>query len=450
MKKILLWLTICLIAFSMVATLSLAGCKTTTEETAAETTTAENTATETTVAETTAAAEEIIINVWKGPNTDHDPEIFAPVIAAFEADHPGVKVVITPTPWDTIAEKYSTAFASGNPPDVIYSFTGGYVDAVVPSCYDLKEIYSEEDFAFMTTGVSDSLMLEGTLNDGKLIGIPCYGGGATLVWNIDLLTQAGFTKPPDTLEELREYAKALTKTEGGKVVQYGWGELSPDTAEQKPEHFLYEYGVTLLNETLDGIGYDNEEGLNAFKFIDTLWNVDKTAVPIGLYPGTTMYDAFFDGKYAMIQAPGQISTFIPEGKTFNMMAAAMPKGPGVNLAEGRGTYAGSAMWSIAEQTKNLEVVKEFVKLLYDPKYNVELALTFNAFPCNSKAEVGELTPFQQGMREALKYGVSYRFSPVINEVKNAVWKAMEALQAGSIGPEEAWQQAVENGNAAFE
>jgi ABC-type glycerol-3-phosphate transport system substrate-binding protein len=395
-------------------------------------------------------AKEILITIWKGPNTDHDPQIYEDVISAFEAKHPGVNVELIPTPWGSIAEKYTTAFAAGNPADIIYSFTGGYVDGVVPMCYDLREIYTDKEFAIITKGVADSMLWEGTLPDGKLIGVPFYAAPQSFTWNGDLFAEAGFDRPPRTLDEMIEYAKALTKDlDGdGKTDQWGWGQLSFDTAEQKPEHFLYQFGATLLNETLDDIGYDNDEGLKAFEYIDRLWNVEKVAVPIGLYPGTTMYDAFFDGVFAMFQAPAQVVTFITD-PNFNLKSGPMPQGPGRSLADGRGTYVGSGMWSIAEATKNLDLVKEFVLMLYDPKYSVPIALETGFFPVNTTVTY-DIDPINKGFFEAMKYGVPYRFSPHIQEVKEAVWHAMEALQAGAIGPEEAWEQAVDNGRAAFE
>jgi multiple sugar transport system substrate-binding protein len=398
-----------------------------------------------------APEEEILITIWKGPNTDHDPEIYADVIGAFEAKHPGVNVELIPTPWASIAEKYGTAFAAKTNPDIIYGFTGGYVDAVMPMVYDYREIFTERELKFMTTGVAESMLLESTTADGRLVGIPFYAAPQSLTWNMDLLAEEGFDRPPDTLEEMLEYAKALTKDlDGdGKIDQWGWGQLSYDVAEQKPEHFLYQFGATLMNDTLDDVGYDNEAGLDAFKYIDRLWNVEKVAVPIGLYPGTTMIDAFFDGVYAMLQAPGQIVTNLKDYPEFNLMAGPMPQGPQVRFAGGRGTYAGSGFWCIAKNTKNLELVKEYVKMLYDPKFSVPIARETGFFPVNSEVTI-ELEPISQGYFESLKFGVPYRFSPHVQEVKEAVWDAMQALQAGAVDPEEAWEQAVENGRAAFD
>jgi multiple sugar transport system substrate-binding protein len=397
------------------------------------------------------AEEEAVIRVWKGPHTPDDRAVFADVIAAFEAENPGATVEYTPTPWDTIIEKYTTAFASGNPPDIIYAFTGGYVDGVVGQCYDIRDIFDNEGFAYLKKGVADSLLGETTV-DGKLVAIPYFTAGAAFVYNVDLLNEAGFDRPPDTVDELITYARALTKDiDGdGKIDQYGYGQLSYDTAEAKPEFFLFAYGYNLFNEDMGRIGYSGSEALNAFKLIDRLWNVDQTAVPIGLYPGTTMTDAFFDNKFAMWVTHNQIVAHLADYPDFNMGVAKMPQGPGTNLADGRGTYAGSGFWCIAETTKHIELAKKFVLKLYDPTYQKEIAKAFGFVPSNTNIEM-EMDPISKAFADvSLNYGVPYRFGPHVNEVKEAVWRAMQALQSGAVGSRDAWEQAVSEGEAALQ
>lgn len=425
------------------------GCKTTTAETTAAATTAaassSEEATSVSEAETTVPAEEVVIRVWKGPHTEDDGAVFADAIAAFEKANPGAKIEYTPTPWDTIIEKYTTAFAAGNPPDMFYGFTGGYVDGVVPLCYNYSDIFTEEEMASLGKGVPENLYKEMTLGD-KLVGVPWLAGGATLVYNVDLLKAAGFDSPPDTIEEQLEMAKALTNNN-----QYGYGQLSFDTAEAKPEFFLFAFGDNLLNENLDNIGYDNDAGLEAFKYIDKLWNIDKSAVPIGLYPGTTMTDAFFGGKFAMWVTHNQIASNLADYPDFNLGIAKMPQGPGTGLVDGRGTYVGTAFWPIPEAIKDrrLELVKEFIKILYTPEFQIPIMTSFGFTPASTELKM-DLTPLQEAFQDSyLNHGVPYNFSPELNEVKEAVWDAIEAIQSGAVGPEDAWQQAVENGKAAF-
>jgi multiple sugar transport system substrate-binding protein len=404
-----------------------------------------------TVVSAFAADKTTVIRIWKGPHSPDDPKVFSEAIKAFEAENKGATVEYTPTPWDTINEKYTTAFASKNPPDIIYGFTGGYVDNVVGACYDFKEIFSKDEFAFLKKGVAESLFEETTV-EGRLISIPYFTAGAAFAYNIDLLKKAGYSRPPDTIEEQLAYAKKLTVEldKDGKIDQYGYGQLSYDTAEAKPEFFLFSFGCNLFNKDMTDIDYDRPEGRAAFEYIDRLWNKDKTAVPIGLYPGTTMTDAFFDNKFAMWVTHNQIVAHLKDYRNFKMGVSRMPKGPGANIAQGRGTYAGSGFWCIARDTKNLPLAKKLVLKLYDPKYQKPIAAAFGFTPSNTQIVMQQDAIGKAFTDAALNYGVPYRFGPRVNEVKQAVWRAMQALQSGQMGPEEAWRQAVDEGKAALE
>lgn len=396
--------------------------------------------------------QEVVLTIWAGPQTENDQQFWANAIEIFETNNPGVKIDYISTPWDSMIEKYTTAFAAGDTPDLVYSFTGGYVDGVMPMCFDYSEVFTSEEFNFIRKGVADSVLKEAVLGDGKIVGVPYWSAGDAFVYNIDLLEAEGFEKAPDTTEELLEYSKVLTKDldNDGKIDQYGYGMLSYDTAEAKPEYFLYSYGYTLFNDELDGIGYGDEEAIKAFEYIDQLWNVDKTAVPIGLYPGSTMMDAFFDGKFAMWVVPMYMTANLRDYPDFNLGVSVMPQGPGINLADGRGGYAGSGFWAIPENVDNLELIKEWIMHIYDPEIQKEVCEGYGLISSNVDIEVSADPLMQKFADNFLAHGIPYTFSPYVNELKQSIWDAIAAIQSGNLSPEEAWTQAVENGEAVFE
>jgi multiple sugar transport system substrate-binding protein len=447
MKKFFIFFLIAL--FSVFTLLIGISCKTI--ESTESKVVSETTAGETTAGETTNTEKKVEFTIWAGPQTSDDQNFWLDTIAGFESEHPGVTVKYILTPWDTINAKYTTAFASGDTPDLIYAFTGGYVDDVMPLCYNYKEIFTADEFKLLTTGVADSVLLESTLQDGNIIGVPYWTEGDAFAYNVDLLKEAGFDKAPDTMDQQLEYAKALTKdlNNDGKIDQYGYGILSYDGGEEKPESFLYDFGYYLMNDTLSGIGYDDKGSEAAFKYVDQLWNIDKSAVPIGLYSGTTMIDAFFTNKFAMWEAPMHIIADLRDYPNFNLGIASMPQGPGKNIADGRGVYTGSGFWAIPKNVKDLELAKAWIKYIYNPDVQKKLCEAYGFIPSNSQIEV-KMDPLKKTFSESfLKHGIPYRFSPKINEVKQSVWDAMAALQSGDLTPEEAWTQAVDNGKAVF-
>ncbi|HXL04809.1 MAG TPA: ABC transporter substrate-binding protein [Bacillota bacterium] len=56
---------------------------------------------------------------------------------------------------------------------------------------------------------------------GEMVAVPFAMSIPMLYYNVDMLKEAGYTKPPQTMDELTEYVKALTIKEGDKVSRYG-------------------------------------------------------------------------------------------------------------------------------------------------------------------------------------------------------------------------------------
>jgi ABC-type glycerol-3-phosphate transport system substrate-binding protein len=162
-----------------------------------------------------------------------------------------------------------------------------------------------------------------------------------------------------------------------------------------------------------------------------------------------MTDAFFNGKFAIWVTHTQIGAQLKDNPGFHLGVSRMPKGPGSALAGGRGTYVGSGFWCVAEAGTHSKLAKQLVLTFHQPKYQGAAAKAFGFIPSSTETKV-EMDEISKAFAAAyLPYGVPYRFHPRLNEVKQAVWRAMQALQSGAIGPEEAWKQAVTQGRAAL-
>jgi len=60
-------------------------------------------------------------------------------------------------------------------------------------------------------------------HQGKVVGLPFFGGGPALFYNKDYLTEAGLSKPPATVDELYNYAVKLTKKDAtGTLTRAGY------------------------------------------------------------------------------------------------------------------------------------------------------------------------------------------------------------------------------------
>jgi multiple sugar transport system substrate-binding protein len=146
------------------------------------------------------------ITMWaQGAEAERLPAL----LKTFEAQNPGVKVNVTPIPWDAAHNKYQTAIAGGTTPDIGQLGTTwmgefGTADALAPVPTDL-------DTAAFYPGA-----LKSTQVHGGTYGIPWYVDTPVLYYRTDLAAKAGFHGPPATWDEFKALAKAMQAKAGAK------------------------------------------------------------------------------------------------------------------------------------------------------------------------------------------------------------------------------------------
>jgi len=226
MKKSLLWLLIMVLAVSMIATFSLAGCKK--EEVAAaeeEEAVVEEVAEEEVAEEVT---EPIKLVVWYGGVADAPglPEWFEEVLVpAYEERNPGITIEAKSQSQDTMIPEFKAAAAVKDPvvgPDIQYFWDGIWTleDAWEGNLAPVSDYISEEDLSHMMTLTR--------IWDDKAWGVGFYLAGVPIYYNKDYFTQAGLDpeNPPKTWDEFMEACKALKNagiTPFSHGARDGWG-----------------------------------------------------------------------------------------------------------------------------------------------------------------------------------------------------------------------------------
>ncbi len=151
----------------------------------------------------------VTLNVWL--MKDSAPEsVVTEVNQELHAAHPNVTVKTQILDWDGRDVKWKTALPSNTPPDVLemgntdvlaYAASGGLADLTSRSF---------ENQATWLQGLK-----EAGSYDGKLFGVPYYGGDRVVIYRKDLWKKAGLTSTPTTLAELTTAGEKL-KASGGK------------------------------------------------------------------------------------------------------------------------------------------------------------------------------------------------------------------------------------------
>jgi multiple sugar transport system substrate-binding protein len=143
--------------------------------------------------------------------THYTEEQLAPVLAcfdAYEAENPGVTVEHQQTSYADFLQTILTSRVGGTAPD-IYNVYSIWVPQLASA--GVLEPPPAEIAEFINGNYSPATVNAATVN-GQLWGIPTELSVYALIYNKNLLEQAGYAEPPQTWEELKEIAAAITTT----------------------------------------------------------------------------------------------------------------------------------------------------------------------------------------------------------------------------------------------
>jgi multiple sugar transport system substrate-binding protein len=172
--------------------------------------------------EPVAGAEEVTLKFWNGFNAFEVDALNEMIEKYWVPSHPNIKIDAT---GETSPESILTAISGGNPPDVailwgpepvtLWARQGAIMDLtprIQAAGVNLEEI-------LVPAG------LDWVKYEGKYYGLPFVNYNWGFYWNKALFRDAGLDpdKPPETIEELAEYARKLTIVDDtGEISQLGW------------------------------------------------------------------------------------------------------------------------------------------------------------------------------------------------------------------------------------
>jgi arabinogalactan oligomer / maltooligosaccharide transport system substrate-binding protein len=311
---------------------------------------------------------------WDTSDATNEAPSYQPIIKAFEAKYPNIKVNYVNVPFADAKDKFKTAAQSGSgAPDVLRADVGwtpafaqlGYLQPLdgTPALQDDSD-YMPGPFA------SDHY-------NGKIYGVPQVTDTLTLLYNKDLLAKAGITTAPKTWDELKTDSlqiKAKTGVDGTFL----------DAASYYLLPFIYGEGGDIIDASAKKITVNDATALKAVGIAQDLIKSGAAVTDVTKDGYSNMQTAFKDGKAAMvINGPWSTSDDL-KGSAFsnadNLGIATVPAGSvkagapvgGHNLV----VYAGS---------KNLDATYLFVAFLNDAQNQATIAAKNNVLPTRTSA-----------------------------------------------------------------
>jgi len=260
--------------------------------------------------------------------------------------------------------KWSAAIESKTVPDVSffgYQEIGQFYGKGVLE--DVSGLITEIEAA---NGEIQPSMKKAITFDGKQYGVPFWTESQVLYYRKDMLEAAGFDGPPETWDEFRSMAKALT--DPGKGVYgagIGYGKGNSD-AEFLTRGIIWSYGGSV--DTKDGGAIVNSpETVQATQFIRDIFLTDGSTPPSAVgWDDSGNNKAYLSGQAAMIFNVGStLATIKNENpdlyeKTGIAMYPAGPKGrfiPGISNNLG-----------IFKDSANKDLAKKFIAFMLEPDW----------------------------------------------------------------------------------
>lgn len=333
------------------------------------------------------AAELTVWHYWDGNNGD----TFSALVDAYQKSHPGQTIRVVTVPNAELLTKVQTAAQSRTLPDIVIgdlvwvprlTATGKAVDltSLVPAA-TWADIYPE--------------MLSFGKKDGGQYSIPVSSNDLAMIYNVDLLKQAGLDpqKLPTTWEELKTAAATITAKTGKPGTELF---TQPgDNGEGVTWNFqvnLWQAGGEFLNKDNTKAAFNSDAGRKALQYWVDLVNAKSS--PLG------PWGAFEKGAAASAQEGSWMVGFWTADQPFDFAVGPIP-----HPADGKpATNMGGeqAVVFSADQAKQ-QAAAQFLTWFTDPAQNASWSEKTGFLPVRrSVAEAADYLAFVQKNTPKLK------------------------------------------------
>jgi multiple sugar transport system substrate-binding protein len=316
-------------------------------------------------------ADSLTFTTWA---SESEQAAFESLVDDFEATHEGTKIRLNVVPYDQMFSNIDAQLSSGDAPDIFrvdYGNLGVYSSQ--EQLLDLSDFFTDDEIeAFVPA------MWEAVSFDGTPYGVPHQTDVSALLLNVPLLTAAGVTDIPATLEDAwtwEEFAGVADKLRVSLPAEqypfvYNW-QLG---GTPRWLSWLFQAGGTLLDDDGTTAAIDSPEGAKALDFTRSFF--EKGWVPpTSSVKSATYADSFFTEQTAAMAFAG--SFLVPDIDNladFEWTATPLPVDE-----RGATDLGGNALVATAG-TANPELAAEFLKFMANAENMTSFCAATNELP----------------------------------------------------------------------
>jgi ABC-type glycerol-3-phosphate transport system substrate-binding protein len=447
-KKLLVILSVLVLASLVLAACGSPATPAATEEAATQAPAATEAATEAPTEAATEAAEAKTLKIYL---LDYTPDTIAwlkeEINPAFEAAHPGTTVEITEGSWSGWDTTFSGFFAANEGPDIIN--LGSEMNTLYgESLADMDPYLGEAAWEDIK---NFGPALENAKYEGKLRGLPIFTAPRYVFCRTDLMEAAGWTTgTPQNFEEWVTFTKqaskidpatnslsqqALVPVDAGSMADWQWWLL-----------VFYSLGGQLYKE--DGTpNFDSPEALAATQFLfDTrqaTYGPASDAVgslPTGQGSVIDVDDATGKDNGAVCLAHSGWAAPAFDRPIWDKVSIDPFFGDPENFPNSKPVVLAFNDWlAVPEYSQNKELAAEWLKMAFSKEANNKWNETMGLIPARNDSQYGYVTESPQLQREAelaSQYGVGFAGIVESAQLSTIMQDALGKLVTEELTPEE--------------
>jgi multiple sugar transport system substrate-binding protein len=290
------------------------------------------------------------------------------VISAFKKENPNIDIETETFIMQDLDKKLAVSIPSNTAADIL--------DLISIHSFPYAEKFFAEVPAAVQKTVLDAInkdYLHDCMYDGKLLGVPYTFYSEVIYYNKTMFAEAGLPdRAPNTIDELVEFAKKLTKYDkDGNVTRSGLSMRLAGNPSGTTEKFqalgLFPQGADLLAPAKQKgkwhNGFNGEGGFKAVKlYIDLLYKHKVTDFNI-----TQDYQALAQEKAAMLEREQSLVDYMVKNGPNVKYGAGMVPGQ-----KQRGTFAITRNMFVPKSSKNQEAAWKFINFFYQKPFMEKL------------------------------------------------------------------------------
>jgi multiple sugar transport system substrate-binding protein len=232
-------------------------------------------------------------------------KVLRELIDSFEAENPGVKIVVEPQVWQQLTDKFLAATQTDTAPDVVWIHHTRIIEAIrLGVLANLNELFAKDWSADDFNDVDDALWRFGATPDAHyhlMLSRSMRGQ----FYRVDLFEKAGIDpKSLTSWDKFTDAAQKLTeKDANGNVVRWGYGQSFPTQGANSP--LMSNVLLDLQGHLFDEEGradWATPEGVQALTHeLDMITKHGVTPDTAISMKDDDVYDQFNAGRMAIIR-----------------------------------------------------------------------------------------------------------------------------------------------------